>query len=148
MTTTLADLLDQGRSKAGPDLKALIDQPGRQMDAAAFREFVADARLWAMATTGKTGSPHIAPVHLSLSDDDQLQMTIHVESVRMRDIKRDPRVAFTGWADGGRMAIIYGDASTIPGTEGVSSAGGREKPVVRLKINPTRIYAMDPKRGP
>ncbi len=66
----------------------------------------------------------------------------------MRDIKRDPRVAFTGWADGGRMAIIYGNASVIPGTEGVSGAGGREKPVIRLNIEPTRIHAMDPKRGP
>ncbi len=66
MTTKLSDLLDQGRSNAGPDLKALIDQPGRHMDQEAFREFVSDVRLWAMATTGKSGSPHIAPVHLSL----------------------------------------------------------------------------------
>lgn len=146
MNQSLGELIDQSRARAGSDLKGLIDQPGRQMDEQGFREFVHDVRLWAMATTGKSGSPHIAPVHLSISEADELQMTIHLESVRMRDIERDPRVAFTGWADGGRMAIIYGNASVIPGSESVSGAGGREKPVARLKIEPTRIYAMDPQR--
>ncbi|MEZ4522507.1 MAG: pyridoxamine 5'-phosphate oxidase family protein [Thermomicrobiales bacterium] len=146
MSTNLDDLLQQSRSRAGADLRGLIDQPERHMNAAAFRAFVDEVRLWAMATSGKNGSPHIAPVHMSITDDDELQMTIHVESVRMRDIDRDPRVAFTGWAEGGRMAIIYGEASVIPGSERVSGAGGREKPVVRLKITPTRIYAMDPAR--
>jgi len=146
MAAGLNELLDASRAAAGLDLKALIDQPGRQMDAAAFRAFVTDVRLWAMATTGRNGSPHIAPVHLQLSDEDELRMTIHTESVRMRDIERDPRVAFTAWADGGRMAIIYGVAQVIPGSEGVSGAGGRDKPTARLRIEPARIYAMDPQR--
>ncbi len=146
-TTTLDGLLEASRAAAGADLKSLIDQPERHMDADAFRAFVADVRLWAMATTGKSGNPHIAPVHLGLSEDDELQMTIHTESVRMADIRRDPRVAFTAWADGGRMVILYGAASVIPGSAGVSGAGGRDKPIVRLKIEPTRIYAMDPQRG-
>lgn len=144
---TLNDLLENSRAAAGADLKALIDQPERHMDAGAFRAFVSDVRLWAMATTGKSGNPHIAPVHLSLTEDDELQMTIHTESVRMHDIQRDPRVAFTAWADGGRMVIYYGNASVIAGTERVSGAGGRDKPTVRLKIEPSRIYAMDPQRG-
>ena len=143
---TLDDVLIDSRAAAGPDLKALIDQPGRHMDAAAFRAFVADVRLWAMATAGASGNPHIVPVHLSLAEDDELQMTIHTESVRMRDIERDPRVAFTAWADGGRMVILYGTAGVIPGSAGVSGAGGRDKPTVRLRIEPTRIYAMDPGR--
>ena len=140
-------LLESSRNLAQSDLKALIDQPGRQMPADGFRAFMAEVRLWAMATTGQSGSPHIAPVHLRLTEDDRLQMTIHTESVRMRDIGRDARVAFTGWASGGKMAIIYGTASVIPGSEGVSTAGGREKPIVRLEIEPTRIYAMDPDRS-
>jgi hypothetical protein len=147
MEPTLDNLLEESRANAGADLKALIDQPDRHMDGEDFRTFVGDVRLWAMATSGSEGSPHIAPVHLRLTDDDTLQMTIHTESVRMRDVQRDPRVAFTGWAEGGRMAIIYGRASVIPGSEGVSGAGGREKPIVRLRIEPTRIYAMDPQRG-
>lgn len=143
---TLDSLLEESRASAGADLKALIDQPDRHMDGDAFRAFVDDVRLWAMATSGSEGRPHIAPVHMRLTDEDALQMTIHTDSVRMRDVQRDPRVAFTGWADGGRMAIIYGRASIIPESKGVSSAGGREKPVVRLRIDPTRIYAMDPQR--
>ncbi len=142
--TTLDELLRQGRQQAGGDLKSLIDHPDCQMDAEAFRTFVAEVGIWAMATAGESGSPHIAPVHLRLTDDDEFQMTMHTESVRMRDIERDPRVAFTGWADGRRMAIIYGRASRIPGTDRLSGAGGRDKPVVTLKIEPTRIYAMNP----
>lgn len=147
MTQTLEGLLQQSRAQAGDDLKALIDQPNRHMEAEAFRAFVSEVRLWAMATSGESGSPHIAPIHLRLTTEDEIQMTIHTESVRMRDIERNPQVAFTGWADGGRMAIIYGRASVIPGSDGVSSAGGRDKPIVRLRIKPTRIYAMDPQRG-
>jgi hypothetical protein len=143
----LAELLQRSRAAAGDDLKSLIDQPERHMNVEAFRAFVGEVRLWAMATTGASGNPHIAPVHLRLTEDDELQMTIHIESVRMRDIERDPRVAFTGWADGGRMAIIYGEAGIIPGSERTSGAGGRHKPVATLKIEPTRIYAMDPQRG-
>ncbi|CAN5584244.1 hypothetical protein BH23CHL2_BH23CHL2_10930 [soil metagenome] len=142
MASRLGELLEQSRSRAGSDLRELIDRPDRHMDADAFRAFVAETPLWAMATASASGSPHIAPVHLRLTDNDELQITIHTESVRMRDIERDPRVAFTGWADGGRMAIIYGSASVDPDSQRVSDAGGREKPVASLRIVPARIYAM------
>lgn len=147
MTSHLDALLEHGRSRAGSDLKELIDRPDRHMDADAFRTFVAETPLWAMATASESGSPHIAPVHLRLTDNDELQITIHTESIRMRDIERDPRVAFTGWADGGRMAIIYGSASVVPGSERVSNAGRREKPVASLRIVPARIYAMGRRPG-
>lgn len=143
----LDELLDESIATAQPDLKSIFDTGERRMSAAELRAFFQSVRLWAMATTGANGSPHIAPVHVRLTDDDQLEMTIHVESVRMRDIERDPHVAFNSWGEGGKTAIIYGIASVIPGSERESGAGGRAKPVVRLRIEPTRIYAMDPRRG-
>lgn len=140
-------LLERSHAAAQPDLKSIFDAPERRMSADEFRAFFNNVRLWAMATSGASGSPHIAPVHLRLTDDDRIEMTIHVESVRMRDIERDPRVAFNSWGEGGRTAIIYGTAQVIPGSERESGAGGRAKPVVSLRIEPTRIYAMDPRRS-
>jgi uncharacterized pyridoxamine 5'-phosphate oxidase family protein len=145
--TNLSDLLTQSGEQARPALKALFNQPGREMSVEEFRDFFRSIRLFSMATTSASGGPHIAPVHVRLTDDDEFQMTIQAESLRWQDIQRDPRVAFTGWVEGGRIVILYGKAAEIPGTRRMSTAGGREKPVLSLRIEPTRIHAMDPRRG-
>lgn len=144
--TNLEQLLDTSVERAGDDLKSLIDQPDRRMSVDEFREFVRSVSLWAMATSSPAGNPHVAPVHLRLTDEDEFEMTIHTKSVRMRDIEHNPHVGFTGWGEGGKMAIIYGRAELIPGSERESTAGGRSKPVATLRIEPDRIYAMDPRR--
>lgn len=142
----IQQLLDESDGKAQPALKSLFGQPGRAMTADEFRETFRSIRLFAMATTGESGGPHIAPVHVQLTDDDEFQMTIQEESVRRRDILRNPRVAFTGWAEGGKTIILYGNAREIPNTRRDSTAGSRTKPVLTLRIEPTRIHAMDPRR--
>jgi uncharacterized pyridoxamine 5'-phosphate oxidase family protein len=139
-------LLDESASHAQTALKSLFNQPGRAMTADEFRECFRSIRLFAMATTGSTGGPHIAPVHVQLTDDDEFEMTIQTESVRWKDVQRDPRVAFTGWVEGGKTVILYGSAAEIPDTRRESTAGGRSKPVLTLRIDPTRIHAMDPRR--
>jgi hypothetical protein len=144
--TDLQQLLSESSGKARRALDSLFNQPGREMTVEEFRDFFRSVGLFAMATTSASGSPHIAPVHVRLTDDDEFQMTIQAESLRWQDIQRDPRVAFTGWADGGKTVILYGKAIEIPGTRRTSTAGGREKPVLTLRIEPTRIHAMDPRR--
>ncbi|MBA2453792.1 MAG: pyridoxamine 5'-phosphate oxidase family protein [Chloroflexia bacterium] len=139
-------LLDESASHAQTALKSLFNQPGRTMTADEFRECFRSIRLFAMATTGSTSGPHIAPVHVQLTDDDEFEMTIQTESVRWKDVQRDPRVAFTGWAEDGKTVILYGNAAEIPDTRRESTAGGRSKPVLTLRIDPTRIHAMDPRR--
>jgi uncharacterized pyridoxamine 5'-phosphate oxidase family protein len=146
MMTDLQRLLDDSGNKAQTALSSLFNQPGREMTADEFREFFRSVGLFAMATTSASGGPHIAPVHVRLTDEDEFQMTIQEESLRWRDIQRDPRVAFTGWADGGKTVILYGRAEEIPNTRRESTAGGRSKPVLTLRIAPTRIHAMDPRR--
>lgn len=143
----IQQLLDESAGKAQPALKSLFGQPERAMTAGEFREYFHSIRLFAMATTGDTGGPHIAPVHVQLTDGDEFEMTIQEESLRWKDIQRDPRVAFTGWADGGKTVILYGVASELPNTRRESTAGGRPKPVLTLRIEPTRIHAMDPRRA-
>lgn len=146
LMTNLSDLLNQSGKLARPALKALFNQPGRAMTVEEFREFFGSVGLFAMATTSASGGPHIAPVHVRLTEADEFEMTIQEESLRWRDIQRDPRVAFTGWAEGGKTVILYGRAVEIPGTRRKSTAGGREKPVLTLRIEPNRIHAMDPRR--
>ena len=144
--TDLQRLLEDSRERSGAALNSLFNQQGREMSVQEFREFFRSVRLFAMATTGASGGPHIAPVHLQLTDDDEIHLTIQEESLRWQDIQRDPRVAFTGWAEGGKTMILYGRATEIPGTRRASTAGGRSKPVLALRIEPTRIHAMDPRR--
>ena len=145
--SNLQQLLNDSSGKAQPALKSLFNQPGRAMSVDEFREFFRSIRLFSMATTSASGGPHIAPVHVKITDDDEFQMTIQTESLRWQDIQRDPRVAFTGWVEGGKTVILYGTATPIPGTERESTAGGRPKPVLTLRIEPTRIHAMDPRRN-
>ena len=140
--TDIQKLLDESGEKAQAALKSLFGQPGREVTVEEFRDLFRSIRLFAMATTGESGGPHIAPVHLQLTEDDAFEMTIQEESLRWQDIQRDPRVAFTGWADGGKTVILYGRAVEIPGTRRVSTAGGRSKPVLSLRIEPTRVHAM------
>lgn len=142
----IQQLLDESAGKAQPALSSLFGQPGRAMTADEFRETFRAIRLFAMATTGASGGPHIAPVHVQLRDGDKFEMTIQEESVRWRDIQRDPRVAFTGWAEGGKTIILYGTAHEVANTRRQSTAGGRTKPALTLRIEPTRIHAMDPRR--
>ncbi len=142
----IQQLLDESASRAQGALKSLFGQPGRAMTAGEFREFFRSIRLFAMATTGESGGPHIAPVHVQLTDDDEFEMTIQEESVRWQDVQRDPRVAFTGWAEGGKTVILYGTVTEVPNTRRNSTAAGRSKPVLTLRIQPSRIHAMDPRR--
>jgi uncharacterized pyridoxamine 5'-phosphate oxidase family protein len=145
--TDLQQLLNESSGKARQALDSLFNQPGREMTAEEFRTFFRSVGLFAMATTSASGGPHIAPVHVRLTDDDEFQMTIQEESLRWQDIQRDPRVAFTGWIEGGKTVILYGRAVEVPDSRRQSTAGGREKPVLTLRIEPTRIHAMDPRRG-
>lgn len=144
--SNLKQLLEESGAHARPALRSLFNQPNRAMSIEEFREFFRSVRLFAMATTSASGGPHIAPVHLKLSDDDEIRLTIQEESLRWQDIQRDPRVAFTGWAEGGKTVILYGRAVEIPDSRRESTAGGRIKPVLTLQIEPTRIHAMDPRR--
>ncbi|HLF70781.1 MAG TPA: pyridoxamine 5'-phosphate oxidase family protein [Dehalococcoidia bacterium] len=148
---SLEELLEGSLATAGPAIKATFGVQERTLSATEFREFWRDHRMFAVATAAKDGAPHIAPVHVLLTDDDQLEMAIFENSVRLRDLRRDPRIAITTWTDDGRIAIVYGRCSEVEGSRReLPNRGALDGPsrfVLTMRIAIDRLYAMNPRRG-
>ena len=62
----LQALIDRSTRTATPSVADSTAYPERQMTAAELMEFWSRIRLFAMATVGRAGQPHIAPVHAEL----------------------------------------------------------------------------------
>ena len=140
---SLQDILDKSIASAGSAVKATFDREDRRVSAEEMREFWAETRLFAVSTVGENGAPHIAPVHVAMLDDGNLEMAIFEDSVRLRDLRRDPRIAITSWAPDGRIVIVYGRASEVPDTRReVSRDAGRF--ILSMYIEVDRAYAMHP----
>ena len=103
---TLQELLDKSVETAGPAIKATFGRDERRFNADQFREFWRATRMFAVSTAGKSGAPNIAPVHVTLRDDDDLEMAIFEDSVRLKDLRRDPRISITSWGEGGADPIV------------------------------------------
>lgn len=147
---TLQEVLDDSVSDAGPAMLATFGRDDRRLDAEGFREFWRTTRMFAVATANSRGDPHIAPVHVLLQDDDSLEMAIFEDSVRLRDLRKNPRIAITSWADDGRVAIVYGTCSEVPDSRRPINAGGNlnaDRFIITMRIELTRAYAMHPRRA-
>ena len=147
---TLQEVLDASAADAGPAMAATFAREDRRLDADGFREFWRSTRMFAVSTVGAKGDPHIAPVHVLLQEDDTLEMAIFEDSVRLRDLRRNPRIAITTWADDGRVAIVYGACSEVPGSRRPVNAGGNppsDRYIITMRIEMTRAYAMHPRRA-
>jgi len=148
---TLQELLDRSIEKAGQAIKATFGRPDRRLSAEAFREFWKATRMFAVATSGENGVPHIAPVHVLLRDDDDLEMSIFEDSVRLQDLRRDPQIAITTWGEGGTVAIVYGRCSEVEGSRREVNPGGNpelRRYVLTMRIEMVRAYAMKPAPRP
>jgi predicted pyridoxine 5'-phosphate oxidase superfamily flavin-nucleotide-binding protein len=139
----LQEIIRRSTATAGPAAADSIAYPERQMTAREFADFWAGARLIAMATVGRSGQPHIAPVHAKL-DGTNLRLVIYDNTMRRSDLAHNPRVAFTTWNSQGAAAIVYGRAREIAGSLRQSRPGrsGRPRQVVEIEVELTRIYAM------
>jgi hypothetical protein len=144
--TALQAVLDASQATAGTAVRESFDRPQRRMTAAELVAFWNDTGLKAMATVGPDGAPHIAPVHAQFVDGG-LRTTIYENALRRRDLRRNPRVALTTWGPGGAVAVVYGRAREVPGSERDTRPGasGRPRRTVALDIEITRIYAMGPR---
>ena len=148
---TLQELLDRSVATAGPAIKATFGRDDRRFNAEQFRDFWRATRMFAVSTRGKSGAPNIAPVHVTLRDDDDLEMAIFEDSVRLQDLRRDPRIAITTWGEGGAVAIVYGRCSEIEGSRREVNPGGNpelRRYVTMMRIEVTRAYAMKPAPRP
>jgi hypothetical protein len=141
-TAALQALIDRSTRTAGASIAESIAFPGRQMTAAELVAFWKDARMMAMATVGPNGQPHIAPVHSEI-DGTTLRLVVYDDTLRRRDLRANPRVAFTTWKDGA-AAIVYGRAREVPNSLRESRPGRSGKPrrVVTIDVALTRVYAM------
>ena len=140
---SLQEILDNSLASAGPAVKATFDKDERRLTEQELREFWAETRMFAVATTGENGAPHIAPVHVSMLEDGNLEMAIFEDSVRLKDLRRHPRIAVTSWAPDGRIAIVYGRATEVPESRReVGQGSGRH--IVMMRIVVDRAYAMRP----
>ena len=144
---TIEELLANSAATAGPAIAATFNQPGRQLTADEFRAFWRGTRMWAVATAGKNGAPHIAPVHVLLEDGDVFRMSIFEDSARLADLRRDPRIAVTSWGDDGTIAILYGRCTEVPDSRRELTRGGNAdgRAVIAMEIEPTRLHVMCPR---
>lgn len=138
----LQALIDRSTRTATPAVAESVAFPDRQMTAAEFVDFWRAARVCAMTTVGAAGQPHMAPVHADVQGTT-LRLVIYDNTVRRRDLARNPRVGFTTWKDGA-VAIVYGRAREVPDSLRESRAGrsGTPRRVVEIEVTLTRIYAM------
>ena len=141
----LQKLIDRSAASAGPAAADSLAYPARQMRAEEFVEFWESVRFVAMATTGESGGPHIAPVHARL-DGVRMHLVIYDNTLRRRDIAANPRVAFTTWRADGAAAIVYGVAREVAGSLRPARAAqsGNPRQVIELEVKLTRVYAMRP----
>jgi hypothetical protein len=139
----LQALIDRSTRTAGPSVAESVAYPERQMTAAELLEFWQSVRLVAMTTVGPAGQPHTAPVHAEL-DGPTLRCVVYDDTLRRRDLARNPRVAFTTWRADGAAAILYGRAREVPDSLRDARPGrsGRPRRVVSVEVRLTRVYAM------
>lgn len=139
----LQALIDRSTRTAGPSVADSVAYPERQMTAAELLDFWQSVRLVAMTTVGPAGQPHTAPVHAEL-DGPTLRCVVYDDTLRRRDLARNPRVAFTTWRADGAAAILYGRAREVPDSLRDARPGrsGRPRRVVSIEVRLTRVYAM------
>ena len=89
----------------------------------------------AVATVGANPSPHAAPLEVAL-EGDVFVVPSFAGSLRLKDLRSNPRLVLNTWDDAYTAAIVYGTASFEPG------AG-----MVRVEVTPTRIYAIRAPEG-
>ena len=79
----------------------------REMTEAEIREFLAHGtRTAKLATVSRSGAPHVMPVWFVL-DSEELVLTTAAESIKGRNLRRDPRVAVVVDDDTPPFAFVH-----------------------------------------
>ena len=92
-----------------------------KMPEGAWRDFlIGKARTGKLATTRKSGAPHVTPIWFDL-DGDEIVFTTGETSVKARNIARDPRVSLCVDDDNPPFAFVI-----IEGTAANSAADQAE----------------------
>ncbi|MGE0134767.1 MAG: pyridoxamine 5'-phosphate oxidase family protein [Dehalococcoidia bacterium] len=134
------DVLDRSAATATPEVGRVFARPDWRLGARDFLEMWSGQRWCTIASVGPQGQPHIAVVHADFQPDGRLTMRMFTGSVRARDIQTNDRVALSKDLDGA-VAMVYGRARRVPGTEAVR----QDSETVEVEVQVRRIYAMRPR---
>ena len=74
------------------------------------REFLREDHLAVVSTLNKDGSPHVTTIYYLLSDDGTLIMCTPGHSQKIKNLRRDSRIALCV-GEGGRSVSLYGRVS-------------------------------------
>ena len=74
------------------------------------REFLQEDRVAVVSTLNKDGSSHITTISYLLEDDGTLIITTQGRSQKIKNLRRDPRIALCV-GDAGRSVSLYGRVS-------------------------------------
>ena len=135
-------LLDRSAASATPEVGRVFARDAWRLSADAFLAMWRTQRICTVSSVGPSGQPHIAVVHAAFGDDGRLTMRMFTGSVRAQDIRTNNRVALSKHLDGA-VAMLYGRAHPVPGTEAVRQAAE----TIEVDVHLTRIYAMRPARS-
>lgn len=135
-------LLDHSAGTATPEVGRVFSRADWRLPARDFLAMWRTQRICTVASVGAQGQPHIAVVHADFQADGRLTMRMFTGAVRAKDIAMNDRVALSKHLDGA-VAMLYGRARPVPGTEAVRQAAE----TIEVEITPTRLYAMKPRTG-
>ena len=85
------------------------------MDAAKAREFLQTHHRGVLATFRKDGRPAMSPVAAAVDDEGRVLVSTRETAMKVKHLRRDPRVAFTGFVDDffGPWAQVEGTAEIV-----------------------------------
>ena len=75
-------------------------------------EFLREDRVGVVSTLNKDGSSHLTTIWYLLADDGTLVITTPASSQKLKNLRRDPRIALCV-GEGGRSVSLYGRVSII-----------------------------------
>ncbi len=137
----LRALLDRSTQTATPAVADSVAYPARQMSAAEFVEFWRSVRLVAMATVGRAGQPHIAPVHAQLAGTT-LRLRIYEDTVRRQDLpsagRTSPPTRTSLSPPGGLMALLQSCTAGRARTQAACALRGRARAAGRGERSDSR----------
>lgn len=102
----------------------------------AERAFLAENTVGRVSTVGPDGFPHATPVRLQV-DGDAVQFESDGSSVKMRNIRQNPRIAILVDGERKKGLLLQGTA------EIVRNAQGKEQALVRLTPQRVRSWRLD-----
>ena len=141
LVSRIQAILDRSAQSASPEVGRVFAREDWRLSASDFLAMWREQRWCTVSSVGPKGQPHIAVIHSDFQEDGRLTMRMFTGSVRAQDFLTNNRVALSKNADGA-VAMVYGRARVVPGTESVRGAAE----TVEVEIDVRRIYAMKPRR--